>query len=123
MVAEKLDKLDLMESDLKRELAREPDNIDALNALGYTLADRSRRYGEAAGYFQRALELRPDSHYVLDSMGWLLYRLGNYQDAAKYLRRALEANPDSEIAAHSTLVLWVMGDRQAARSVWKQALA
>ena len=122
MVAEKLDKLDLMESDLKRVLAREPDNIDALNALGYTLADRTRRYGEAAGYIQRALELRPDSHYVLDSMGWLQYRLGNYEDAAKYLRRALEVNPDSEIAAHLTEVLWVMGDKQAARTIWKQAL-
>src|SRR3569623_1039419 len=122
MVAEKLDKLDLMESDLKRVLAREPDNVDALNALGYTLADRTRRYDEATDYIQRALQLRPDSHYVLDSMGWLQYRLGNYQDAAKYLRRALEANPDSEIAAHLTEVLWVMGDRQAARSVWKQAL-
>lgn len=122
MVAEKLDQLDLMESDLKRVLAREPDNIDALNALGYTLADRTRRYSEAAEYIQRAIELRPDSHYVLDSMGWLQYRLGNYADAVKYLRRALEVNPDSEIAAHLTEVLWVMGDKQAARAVWKQAL-
>lgn len=122
MVAEKLDQLDLMESDLKRVLAREPDNVDALNALGYTLADRTRRYDEAAGYIQRALELRPDSHYVLDSMGWLQYRLGNYTEAVKYLRRALEVNPDSEIAAHLTEVLWVMGDKQAARTVWKQAL-
>src|SRR3569623_348222 len=122
MVAEKLDKLDLMESDLKRVLTREPDNVDALNALGYTLADRTRRYDEATDYIQRALQLRPDSHYVLDSMGWLQYRLGNYQEAAKYLRRALEANPDSEIAAHLTEELWVMGDRQAARCVWKQAL-
>src|SRR3569833_4785951 len=56
-------------------------------------------------------------------MGWLQYRLGNYEDAAKYLRRALEVNPDSEIAAHLTEVLWVMGDKQAARTIWKQALA
>lgn len=122
MVAEKLDQLDLMEADLKRILEREPDNVDALNALGYTLADRTRRYDEAAGFIQRALDLRPDSHYVLDSMGWLQYRLGNYEEAAKYLRRAFEVNPDSEIAAHLTEVLWVMGDKQAARSVWKQAL-
>lgn len=122
MVAEKLDQLDLMESDLKRVLASEPDNVDALNALGYTLADRTRRYDEASGYIRRALELRPDSHYVLDSMGWLQYRLGNYADAAKHLRRALELNPDSEIAAHLTEVLWIMGDKQAARTVWKQAL-
>lgn len=122
MVAEKLDQLDLMEADLKRIIEREPDNVDALNALGYTLADRTRRYDEAAGFIQRALDLRPDSHYVLDSMGWLQYRLGNYEEAAKYLRRALEVNPDSEIAAHLTEVLWVMGDKQAARTVWKQAL-
>ena len=122
MVAEKLNQLDLMEDDLKRILAREPDNADALNALGYTLADRTRRYDDALGYIQRAMELRPDSHYVLDSMGWLQYRLGNYQEAVSYLRRALEASPDSEIAAHLTEVLWVMGDKQAARTVWKQAL-
>ncbi len=122
MVAEKLDQLDLMEDDLKRILAREPDNADALNALGYTLADRTRRYDDALGYIQRALELRPDSHFVLDSMGWLQYRLGKYDDAVRYLRRALEASPDSEIAAHLTEVLWVMGDKQGARSVWKQAL-
>lgn len=122
MVAEKLDQLDLMESDLKRVLAADPDNVDALNALGYTLADRTRRYEEARGYIQRALDLRPDSHYILDSMGWLQYRLGNYAEAAKYLRRALQVNPDSEIAAHLTEVLWVMGDKQGARTVWKQAL-
>lgn len=122
MVAEKLDKLDLMEDDLKRILAREPDNADALNALGYTLADRTRRYDDAMVYIRRALELRPDSHFILDSMGWLQYRLGNYEEAVRYLRRALEANPDSEIAAHLTEVLWVMGDQQGARTVWKQAL-
>ncbi len=122
MVAEKLNKLDIMEDDLKRILAREPDNADALNALGYTLADRTRRYDDAMRYIQRAMELRPDSHFVLDSMGWLQYRLGNYEEAVRYLRRALEANPDSEIAAHLTEVLWVMGDQQGARTVWKQAL-
>src|SRR3569623_356276 len=76
MVAEKLDKLDLMESDLKRVLTREPDNVDALNALGYTLADRTRRYDEATDYIQRAQQLRPDSHYVHDSKGWKQYRQG-----------------------------------------------
>src|SRR3569832_1881140 len=111
-----------MESDHMWVFVCEPDNIDALNALGYTLADRTRRYGEAADNIQRALELRPDSHYVRDSLGRLQYRLGNYEDAAIYLRRALEVNPDSEIAAHLTEVLWVMGDKPAARTIWKQAL-
>jgi tetratricopeptide (TPR) repeat protein len=111
-----------MEKDLKRILARDPDNVDALNALGYSLADHTGRYQEAFGYIQRALELRPDSYFVLDSMGWVNYRLGHYQEAVTYLRRALDASSDSEIAAHLTEVLWVMGDKQGARAVWDKAL-
>jgi tetratricopeptide (TPR) repeat protein len=122
MTAERLGKLDLMEKDLKRILARDPDNVDALNALGYSLADHTGRYQEAFGYIQRALELRPDSYFVLDSMGWVNYRLGHYQEAVTYLRRALDASSDSEIAAHLTEVLWVMGDKQGARAVWDKAL-
>ncbi len=122
MVAEKMDRLDIMEADLKHIVRREPENAEALNALGYTLVDRTRRYEEAIGYIKRALELEPDSHYILDSMGWAQYRLGNHQEAVHYLRRALEASPDAEIAAHLIEVLWVMGDQQAARQVWEQAV-
>ena len=121
IAAEKLDRLDLMEADLKRILEREPDNAEALNALGYSLADRTKRYEEALGYIQRALELRPDSHYILDSMGWVQYRLGNYEEALKYLKRAMAINQDPEIAAHMTEVLWVLGDEKGAQEVCDQA--
>ena len=113
---------DEMENDLKKILTRDPDNVDALNALGYSLADHTRRYTEAFGYIQRALELQPDSYFVLDSMGWVQYRLGDYQKAVSYLRRALDTSFDSEIAAHLTEVLWVMGDKRSAREVWDKAL-
>ena len=122
MTAEKIGQYKMMEKDLKAILSRDPDNVDALNALGYSLADHTRRYQEAFGYIQRALELRPDSYFVLDSMGWVHYRLGHYKEAVNYLRRALDASSDSEIAAHLTEVLWVMGDKQAARAVWDKAL-
>ena len=122
MTAERIGQLDLLEKDLKQILSRDPDNVDALNALGYSLADHTDRYQEALGYIQRALDLNPDSYFVLDSMGWIQYRLAHYQEAATYLRRALDMSSDSEIAAHLTEVLWVMGDKQGARDVWNNAL-
>jgi tetratricopeptide (TPR) repeat protein len=122
MTAERMGNYGSMEKDLKKILARDPDNVDALNALGYSLADHTRRYKEALNYIKRALELRPDNYFVLDSMGWVHYRLGHYKEAVQYLRRALDASADSEIAAHLTEVLWVMGDKQAAREVWDKAL-
>ena len=122
MTEENIGQFGMMEKDLKQILARDPDNVDALNALGYSLADRTQRYKEALGYIKRALELRPNSYFVLDSMGWVHYRLGHYKEAVSYLRRALDASADSEIAAHLTEVLWVMGDKQAAREVWDKAL-
>ncbi len=122
LVAEKLDRLDMVEADLRRILAKDPDNVHALNALGYTLADRTDRYQEALGYIRRALELRPDNPAIIDSMGWVQYRLGNHERALEYLRRAYELSQDPEIAAHLGEVLWVMGDRPGARKVWESAL-
>lgn len=122
MAEDRLGQLEPLEKDLRQILSREPDNVDALNSLGYTLADRTTRYDEALKYIQRALELRPDSYFVLDSMGWVNYRLGHYQEAVSFLRRALDISADPEIAAHLTEVLWVMGDKQGARAVWGKAL-
>jgi len=122
MTAERMGQIDATEKDLRQILVREPDHFDALNALGYVLADRTGRYDEALTYIKRALDLRPDSYYVLDSMGWVQYRLGHNQEAVTYLRRALDLSPESEIAAHLAEVLWVMGDKQAARAVWDKAL-
>lgn len=122
MAEDKLADVKHMEADLRSILSREPDNVDALNALGYSLADRTTRYDEALKLVQRALELRPDSYFILDSMGWVDYRLGHYQEAISYLRRALDMSADSEIAAHLTEVLWVTGDKRGAREVWDKAL-
>lgn len=122
MLAEKMGKLNLLESDLRRILDREPDNAQALNALGYTLADRTDRYQEAYSLIKRALKLRPDDFYILDSMGWVLYRLGKLEQALEYLRRAKLLRDDPEIAAHLGEVLWVKGDKQEAKNVWEDAL-
>ena len=111
-----------MERDLRRVLERDPDHADALNALGYSLADRNERLDEAYGLISRALELKPDSAAILDSMGWVLYRKGQLTEAADYLQRALALVQDDEIAAHLGEVLWMKGRRSEAREVWREAL-
>ena len=121
-VAAKLNELDIAERDLLSILDRNPNNAEALNALGYTLADRTNRYDEALQYIQRALKLRPDDYFILDSMGWVQYRLGNYDEAVKFLKRAMEKSSDTEVAAHLGEVLWTMGKQDAARDVWQKAL-
>ncbi len=122
LLAEKLDRIDWMERDLRAALKLDPENPALLNALGYTLTDRTDRHQEALDYIQRALALKPDDPSILDSMGWAQYRLGHLQEAARYLRRALELLPDAEIAAHLGEVLWVMGEQQEAQKVWDQGL-
>jgi tetratricopeptide (TPR) repeat protein len=121
MAAEKIDRIDILEQNLNRILKADPDNIQALNALGYTLADRTNRFAEAFAYIQRAYALDPDDPAILDSMGWALYRLGRHQEALDYLRKAAE-HQDGEIHAHLGEVLWVSGDTAAARKVWDAAL-
>ena len=111
-----------MERDLLRLLEQDPDHADALNALGYTLADRNERLDQAFAYVARALKLRPDNPAILDSMGWVLYRQGDLAQAASFLRRALELNQDDEIAAHLGEVLWVSGQRADAQTVWRKGL-
>jgi Tfp pilus assembly protein PilF len=122
IVAEKLDMIDLTESDLRWILKIDPKNANALNALGYTLADRTTRFGEALELLQQAVALKPDDPFVLDSLGWVQYRLGNHAEAVKNLRRALEGRNDAQIAAHLGEVLWVTGNRNEAESVWNRAL-
>jgi tetratricopeptide (TPR) repeat protein len=122
MLAEKMDRLDIVERDLRQVLDKDPGNAQALNALGYTLADRTSRYEEAYDLIKRALEISPSDYYILDSMGWVLYRMGRLEEAEEYLRKALVLRPDPEIAAHLGEVLWVKGDRNAASDVWSTAL-
>lgn len=122
LVAERLDKLDIHERDIREILKQNPDNAHALNALGYTLADKTNRYQEALKLIQRAMVLRPNDPFILDSMGWVHYRLGKIKEAIQYLRKALSIRADAEISAHLGEILWHQGKRGEARSVWKKAL-
>lgn len=99
-----------------------PDDPTALNALGYTLADRTERYAEAYELISRAIAEQPDSPAVLDSMGWVLYRLGRPGEGLPYIERAWELQPDAEIAAHLGELLWSLGRIDEARQVWLQAI-
>ncbi|MEE3508554.1 MULTISPECIES: tetratricopeptide repeat protein [unclassified Pseudomonas] len=122
MLAEKRDDLSQMEKDLRAIIKREPDNAMALNALGYTLSDRTTRYAEAKALIERAHALNPEDPAVLDSLGWVNYRLGNLDEAERLLRQALERFPDHEVAAHLGEVLWANGKQREARKVWSKAL-
>ena len=122
MVAEKLDRLDLLEADLRAILSRDPNHVQALNALGFTLADRTDRHQEAHDLIVRALAQRPDDYYIQDSMGWVLFRLGRLPEALEYLRRAAAQSDDVEVAAHLGEVLWASGDEAGARQVWDAVL-
>lgn len=122
LAAEKLGMLDVTERDLREILKQDPKNVNALNALGYTLTDRTTRFQEALELLKQAIELKPDDAYIMDSMGWLQYRLGNHAEAVKYLKRALDVRNDAEIAAHLGEVLWAMGNHREAESVWNSAL-
>lgn len=115
LIAEKLGKLDVVESDLRRILEKNPDDVGALNALGYTLADRTNRYDEAEQYLAQAIRLQPDEAVIIDSYGWLQFKRGKYQLALEYLRKAYDKQAENEIAAHIAEVLWVMGHEKEAR--------
>lgn len=122
MAGEKFDRLEILERDLGRIIEMDPDNADALNALGYTLTDRTERHEEALALIQRALEIKPDEAAFIDSLGWVMYRLNNFDAAITHLRRALELFPNDEVAAHLGEVLWTVGDKAAASEVWEKAL-
>ncbi len=122
LTAEKLNRLDVLESNLRKVIQVKPDHAHAYNALGYSLADRNERLPEARKLIERALELAPEDYYIIDSMGWVLYRLGDLKGAAEQLRRAWRGRPDGEIGAHLGEVLWVLGERAEAELVWREAL-
>lgn len=122
MLAEKRGDLPGLEKDLRNIIEREPDNASALNALGYTLADRTTRYAEAKALIEKAYQLDPEDPATLDSLGWVNFRMGNLQEAERYLRQALEKYPDHEVAAHLGEVLWAQGKQREARKVWASAL-
>lgn len=121
LLAAQLDQIDEHEKDMRALLAEDPNNAQALNALGYTLADATDRIQEAYTLISKALSMQPDDPFILDSMGWVQYRMGNQQDAIDYLERALSKRDDPEIAAHLGEVLWVAGQKDRAREIWAQA--
>jgi tetratricopeptide (TPR) repeat protein len=122
MLAEKLDRVDILESSLRKLIRISPDNAQAYNALGYTLADRNQRLDEAHELIEKALKLSPDDAFIMDSMGWVLFRQGKAGEGLKYLQHAYTIRPDAEIAAHLGEVLWSLGRREEARKVWDEAL-
>lgn len=123
LIAEKTDRLERAEADLRRILGSDPDNVRALNALGYTLADRTQRLAEAVQYIERAYAQNPNDPAIVDSMGWVQYRLGNLDKAREYLQQAYDmSGGDGEIGAHLGEVMWMQGDHEAARQVWQESL-
>lgn len=122
MLSEQQDDFASSERDLRAILARDADNATALNALGYTLTVNTDRYEEAYQLITRALELNPGDPATTDSLGWVLYQMGNHEEAIVHLREAMKKLPDPEIAAHLGEVLWVSGDREEARAVWQTIL-
>jgi tetratricopeptide (TPR) repeat protein len=122
MVAEKLDRLEVAEKNLRRLIELAPDSAHALNALGYTLVDRTDRVREGLALIERAIKLAPNDPFILDSLGWAHFRLGNLDESEKALRRALAERQDPEIAAHLGEVLWTRGQRDEARQVWQMQL-
>ncbi|SFG75958.1 Tetratricopeptide repeat-containing protein [Pseudomonas sp. NFACC45] len=122
MLAEKRNDLAQMEKDLRLIIQRDPNNAMALNALGYTLSDRTTRYAEAKVLIEQAHQLNPEDPAVLDSLGWVHFRLGNLDEAERLLRQALERFPDQEVAAHLGEVLWANGKQREARQIWSKFL-
>jgi tetratricopeptide (TPR) repeat protein len=122
MMNEKLNRLDEMEADLKTVIKVKPDHAHAYNALGYSLAERGVRLPEAYELIQKAVSLAPEDAFILDSLGWVQFKLGRKDDALKTLRDAYRMRPDAEIAAHLGEVMWSLGQREEARKTWRDAL-
>ena len=121
LAAEKLGKMDVMEKSLRQVIAAAPDNQHAYNALGYSLAERNERLTEAYSLIDKALKMAPGDPFIMDSMGWVQFRLGHLDEAEDLLRRAYALRSDPEIAVHLGEVLWVKGDKAGAHKMWQEA--
>ncbi|MBK6632600.1 MAG: tetratricopeptide repeat protein [Betaproteobacteria bacterium] len=122
LLAEKLGRHDVLEASLRKLIRIKPDHAHAYNALGYSLAERNVRLAEAEQLIIKALQLSPDDPFIIDSMGWVLYRKGDSAGALTHLQRAFSIRPDPEIAAHLGEVLWALGRREEARKTWQEAV-
>lgn len=123
LAAEKLGKVEAMETALRKVIEAVPDNHHAYNALGYSLADRNVRLDEAYELIDKALKMAPGDPYIMDSMGWVLFRMGKLKEAEQSLRQAYALRGDAEIAVHLGEVLWMQGDKAGAAKLWREARA
>ena len=121
LLAERLGRMDVVERNLRRVIELRPDNAHAFNALGYSYADRGIKLDEARDLIAKALQLAPDDPFILDSMGWVLYKRGDLPGALDHLQRAYGIRPDAEIAAHLGEVLWLLDRRDEAQRTWAEA--
>ncbi|MFZ2724829.1 MAG: tetratricopeptide repeat protein [Methylococcaceae bacterium] len=122
LIAERMGKASVLETDLKKILRTEPDNVSALNALGYTLLDQPSRYAEAERYLQKAIDLQPDEAVIIDSYGWLQFKLGHLDKALELLQKAYSRQAENEILAHLAEVLWVLNRKDEAKELFYKAL-
>ncbi|MES2264083.1 MAG: tetratricopeptide repeat protein [Pseudomonadota bacterium] len=123
LAAEKVGKLEVMETSLRKVMEIAPDNHHAYNALGYSLAERNLRLEEAYQLIEKAMQMAPGDPFIMDSMGWVQFRLGRLKEAETLLRRAYALRSDAEIAVHLGEVLWAQGDRSGAQKLWREARA
>lgn len=121
LLAEKVGKLDVMEKALRSVMTQAPDNHHAYNALGYSLAERNVRLQEAYQLVDKALKMAPGDPFIMDSMGWVQYRMGNLKEAEAQLRKAYALRSDPEIAVHLGEVLWQEGRKADAQKLWREA--
>ena len=121
MVAAKANNLEVMEKALRRVMELAPTNQNAYNALGYSFAERNIRLPEAYVLVEKALTIAPEDPFIMDSLGWVQFRLGKLREAEDLLRRAYAARPDPEIAVHLGEVLWVKGQKDDAQKLWRDA--
>jgi len=121
MAAEKNGHYDTMETQLRKLMKEQPDNAQAYNALGYSLVDRNERLDEAEKLIEKAVSLAPNDAFIMDSLGWAKYRLGNQAEAASILKKAYDLQPNAEIGAHLGEVQWKSGQQDQARNTWRQA--
>ncbi len=122
LMADKIGRLDVLERDLRKLIELRPDNAHAYNALGYSLAERGLQLPEALSLIRKAIELSPDDPFIMDSLGWVYYRMGDLKKGVKYLKQAFDVRSDPEIAAHYGELLWMNGAKEDAKKIWQSAL-
>jgi tetratricopeptide (TPR) repeat protein len=122
MTGQRFDRVDILERDLREVIRLDPNNSEALNALGYTLTDQLDRHEEALDLISRAIKIKPNEPAYIDSMGWVQFRLNNLDEAILHLRRALALFTNDEVAAHLGEALWSAGEKIEANKIWLKAL-